>query len=176
MIPSSDVNSLEGARRVTVEWVSWCIWTLIYMSTNRRGGSSHLLVTLKTLISYISKVETDKCSKRSETGGERKKTVTANRGSRVSKRAAGTEANTQKRIKREEEKGDKKETTTTIWEIHNAPLPFLSDTASKWQHAPNAAASNIISHEDQSVIQSLMWSPVTSQLLEAQRAVYTQLN
>lgn len=48
-IPSSDVNSLEGRKRVIVERVSWCIWALIYMSTKRRGGISHKLGTLKTL-------------------------------------------------------------------------------------------------------------------------------
>lgn len=72
MIPSSDVNSLEGETRVTVKWVSWCIWTLIYMSANSRGGSSHVLGTLKTLISYIIKVEMDKYCKMTDTGERRK--------------------------------------------------------------------------------------------------------
>lgn len=44
---------------------------LIYMSTNRRGGSSYVLGTLKTLTSYITKVEIDKYSKSTESEGER---------------------------------------------------------------------------------------------------------
>ena len=68
MIPSSDVSSLEGETRVTVKWVSWCIWMLIYMSANSRGGSSHVLGTLKTLIGYIIKVEMDKYCKMTDTG------------------------------------------------------------------------------------------------------------
>lgn len=34
-------------------------------------GSSHKLGTLKTLISYIAKVEMDKCCKSTDTEGER---------------------------------------------------------------------------------------------------------
>lgn len=41
------------------------------MRANRRGGSSHVPGTLKTIISYITKVEVDKYCKSSETEGEK---------------------------------------------------------------------------------------------------------
>lgn len=46
-----------------------------------------------------------------------------------------------------------------MWDIHNAPLPCVSDTALKWQHVTTAAASNINPHEYHIVNQG----PATSQ-------------
>lgn len=81
------------------------------MSANRRGGSSHLLGTLKTLITYITKVEVDNRNKRDRwIRSEEEKLLC------VSKQtlAAATEANMHRHIKRKKRKRQKQPYETFI--------------------------------------------------------------